>query len=67
MNSKNSMVVWGIPQLPEDRSKLTGSIFGDGSVTIAMTMASMGVAVAALGITLAAKKKAASAKSEGEE
>jgi hypothetical protein len=67
MNPKSSTVVWGIPQLPEEISKLAGSMFGSGSATIAMTMASMCIAVASLGITVAAKKKAASGKSEDEE
>jgi hypothetical protein len=66
MNPKSSTVVWGIPQLPEEISKLAGSMFGSGSATIAMTMASMCIAVASLGITVAAKKKAASGKSEDE-
>jgi hypothetical protein len=67
MNSKKSTVVWGIPQLPEDFGKYTGSMFSNGSATIAMTMASMSIAVVALGMTMAAKKKAVSAKPEDEE
>lgn len=66
MTSKSTSVVWGIPQ-SQGGGKNVGSIFVNGTATIAMTMASMGVAVAALGITLAAKKKAVSEKSEGEE
>ena len=67
MNPKSSSVVWGIPQLPEDISKLAGSMLSNGSVTLVMTMASMGLAVASLGITMVAKKKASSTKSEEEE
>jgi hypothetical protein len=67
MNSKSSSVVWGIPGLPEDGSKHTGSMFSNGSATMVMTMASMSIAVLALGITVASKKKATSSKSEDEE
>lgn len=67
MNSKNSSVVWGVPLLQGNGNKFGGSIFSNGSATLAMTMASLGVAVAALGITMAAKKKAASAKAKKEE
>ena len=63
MNSKNSSVVWGVPQLA-GRNKLAGSMLGNGSVSMVMTMASLSIAAASLIITTAAKKKAASAKTE---
>jgi hypothetical protein len=42
-------------------------MFSNGSAMIAMTMASMSIAVVSLGMTMAAKKKAVSAKPEDEE
>ena len=67
MNSKNSTVVWGIPQLQEDDMKYTGSMFTGGSLTMIMAMAALGVAATALGMTLASKKKKVSAETEDEE
>lgn len=64
MNSKTSSVVWGIPQM--SGSKFIGSMFGNGSLLMAMTMVSMGVAAASLGITMAGKKKSAAERAKTE-
>ena len=67
MNPKSSMVVWGVPLSPNTGNKYTASIFNDGSLTMVMAMAALGVAIAALGTTMAIKKKKASAKLRDEE
>ena len=64
MNSKASSVVWGIPQM--SGSKFIGSMFGNGSLMMAMTMVSMGIAAASLGITMAGKKKSAAERAKTE-
>lgn len=67
MNPKSSMVVWGVPLSSNSGNKYTASIFNDGSLTMVMAMAALGVAIAALGTTMAIKKKKASAKLKDEE
>ena len=79
MNSMSSTVVWGIPQLSEappqetvefstdDRSQHVGSIFGDGSFAVVVSMVALVVAVAAIGAVAASKKNKAPAESEDEE
>jgi hypothetical protein len=65
MNPKSSSVVWGIPQL-SNKTKFAGTMLGNGSMFM-ITMASMGIAVISLGITITAKKKSASSNSKDEE
>ena len=67
MNSKSSSVVWGIPQLSEDGSKYAGSMFSNGSISMAMAMAALGASVTAIGLTATYKKKLASGKPKDEE
>lgn len=67
MNSKSSSVVWGIPLSAEEGSKYAGSMFGNGSFGMVMAMGAFGLAAAALGITLAGKKKGTSERAETEE
>ena len=79
MNSMSSTVVWGIPQLSEappqetveistdDRSQHVGSIFGDGSFAVVVSMVALVVAVAAVGAVAASKKNKTPAESEDEE
>ena len=67
MNSKSSSVVWGIPQLPGDINKLTGSILGNGSMSMALAMAALGASVASIALTTVYKKKMTIAKAEEEE
>lgn len=67
MNSKSSSVVWGIPQLSEDGSKYAGSMFSNGSISMAMAMAALGASVTAIGLTATYKKKLTSGKSKDEE
>lgn len=62
MNSKTSSVVWGVPQLAG--SKYAGTMLGGGSLPMTMAMASMGIAVASLGITMAGKKRGASERAK---
>ena len=57
MNSKSSTVVWGIPQLPEYTDRYAGSMIGDGSMSMVMSMAALGIAVVALGLAVASRKK----------
>jgi hypothetical protein len=76
MNSRSSTVVWGIPQLPEETTEDTqttensdgrvASIFGEGSLTVLIAMAALCVAMAAIGMTMASKKKKESLASESE-
>ena len=57
MNSKSSTVVWGIPQLPEYTDRYAGSMISDGSMSMVMSMAALGIAVVALGLAVASRKK----------
>lgn len=57
MNSRSSTVVWGIPQLPEYTDKYTASMIGDGSMSMLMSMAALGIAAVALGLALTSRKK----------
>ena len=67
MNSKSTSVVWGIPQLSGDINKLTGSILGNGSMSMALAMAALGASVASIALTTVYKKKMTIAKAEEEE
>ena len=64
MNSKSSSVVWGIPQ--EEQIKYVGSMVGDGSLAMVVSLAALGTAVVALGMTLSARKKNDSEEAEDE-
>ena len=64
MNSKSSAVVWGIPQ--EEQIKYVGSMVGDGSLAMVVSLAALGTAVVALGMTLSARKKKGSEETEDE-
>jgi hypothetical protein len=66
MTSKSSSVVWGIP-LQKGNGKYAASIMNGGSLNMVVAMGAMGVATAALGITMAGKKKAAAEKAVDEE
>jgi hypothetical protein len=57
MNSRSSTVVWGIPQLPEYTDKYTASMIGDGSMSMVMSLAALGIAAVALGLALTSRKK----------
>ena len=57
MNSRSSTVVWGIPQLPEYTDKYTASMIGDGSMSMVMSMAALGIAAVALGLAVSSRKK----------
>ena len=60
MNSNNSTVVFGIPQLSDDflnENSNVASIFGEGSLPMIVSMAALITAIASIGIVVAPKKK----------